>query len=222
MKKLDSRVLSYVNRVLGISGGAGAAVEVDDANLQQVFDVGPLIRRGRVPASGLFSTGINNTHSAGAASFASGTISPYAAAGSLWPAGVPLDFDVWLVAIEAQLGAVAGNFTAARLQVNFPGGQGLNIAAPVTQVSATSAVIAASSNISITVAEYNAEVSLGANLGVILTSPAEAIRCPLPLRLPRDCTIQWSSQSAAAGASQYRMSMVLGLAAAGLGQDYAG
>lgn len=222
MKKLDSRVLSYVNRVLGISGGAGAAVDVDDGNLQQVFDVGPLIRRGRVPASGIFSTAILNTHSAAAASFASGTIAPYDKAGSLWPNGVPLDFDVWLIAFTAQLGAVGGNFTAGRLQVNFPAGQGLNIAAPVTQVSATSAAVAATSQLSIILAEYNAELSLGANLGTTLTAPANSLRAVIPMRLPRDCTIQWSTQTSALGASTYRMEMVLGLAAAGLGQDYAG
>ena len=224
MKLLDSRALEFVNRVLGISGGAGTRVEVDDGVLQQVFDVGPLIRRGRSPASGILSTGILNTHSGAAASTASGTIDPYGAnalAVGLWPKPIPPELDVWVLAVTAQVAThAAANFDGGRLNVTFPAGRGLNVGLPVTQVIATSVVQPTTEQSSLTIMEYNSESDLGTDLGFTLSPVASgATSSPIPLRLPRDCLLQWTTRTNALGASVYRVEITLGLFASGLGQD---
>ena len=86
---------------------------------------------------------------------------------------------------------------------------------------ATSVVQPVSEQPSLTLADYNVEVDLGANLGKVLTLVPDGDPARLPCRLRRDCLLQWSTQTSALGASAWRVEIALGLFAAGLGQDVA-
>lgn len=227
MKLLDSRALEYVNRVLGISGGSGARVEVDDAVLQQVMDVSALVRRGRsIGASGgIFSTGIENTHNTGAASSRTGTINPYepaTAPASPYPFGAGPELDIWLLGFKAGNQSVPTGFEGASLAVQMISARGLNAAIPVT---GTGAVVAASTNLFFEVAEWDALGAAFASGFVgqpLIDTNRNRPSMLLPMRIPRGATIAFTTRVSTADAGVYRCNLLLGVFPAGLGQDAIG
>ena len=100
-------------------------VEFDDANLQQVLDVGGLVSRARAPypSSGIFAASIYHEHVSGDALLT--TVNPYAVSAttgfqtqSPWPDPVPEDLDVWLLGCSAF--CEQDNLTVASVQIICP------------------------------------------------------------------------------------------------------
>lgn len=126
MKRVNSDALQEVDRALGITGQAGALeTEFQDGIVDQVLDVGPLIRRGRTLgiSEGIFEGTLRNVHP-GAGSLTSVTniyLVPVAPAFPPWPTPVPRGFDVWLLNAVVRQVSGAGTFQGA-LFANYDAG----------------------------------------------------------------------------------------------------
>lgn len=229
MKKLESGALRGLTKLLGISGGG--ETYFDDENLQQVLDVSGYMRRTRTPGeenTGVFMTGIRNTHSGAAADAVLGILAPYTAgvgaaapARNTWPGqgtGVPIDFDIWLLGVDAETLAVAGNFTAGWILLSL--GAARNAELAITGAGAT----VPTGGLVFAVRSYVAEMSLGV-LGTQLAQSAAAgittpSRLSIPFRIPRGAELLWQTRTAALGASIYQAKLLLGVFPAGFGQDF--
>ncbi len=115
MKVVDSTALLEVNRALGLTGRGSAITEFLDGQVDQVLDIGPLVRRGRSigDGRGIFFGVLRNTH-AGADTQVS-AINPYApAAGNIhgYPDIIPVGYDVWLIGAAVDQLSGAGTLEA--------------------------------------------------------------------------------------------------------------
>lgn len=207
MQEVDSAALHAVSKSLGLSTPGGQRTDFDDENLQQVLDVGPLIRRGRALGArgGAFSAYVVNTHPA--ADTQTTNLDVYKLAtptqGAGWPSPVPEGYDAWLVGSQAlQSGAI---MTAAMLRIVYPSeSQIYGAAGPMNMVLRTylTTVLA-----SVTIGS----VLYGRSIGDGQIGRTHAIR------IPRGATVTWQSISNAAG--DISAILQLGLFPAGLGQD---
>jgi len=116
MKVITSTALNEVNRALGITGRGAAVTEFLDGQLDQVLDVGSLIRRGRSlgDGRGIFYGVLQNVHTD--AETLVSQMNPYdPAVGNLngYPAPLPIGYDVWL--IGAAVDQVSGGGTLEAL-----------------------------------------------------------------------------------------------------------
>lgn len=114
-KEIDSAALSQMNRTLGLAGGGGAAQSIlDDYYVNQVIDVGPIVRRSRTiaPSEGLYGAQFSFTHAA--ANTQTNYIDPWSPGALIhngYPASVPLGYDVWIVGGGGDVNTAA-NFSA--------------------------------------------------------------------------------------------------------------
>lgn len=198
MRKIDSAVLQSIARSLRLFGSGSPETEYDDGVLQQVLDVGPLIRRGGAlgPTEGLWTAGIVNTHAA--ADSQSTSVNPYAivAPASGFPSPIPEGSDVWIWGFSANLNVgVAGS---GFLGVNYP---------------TTRAAFGVTSSQQV-VFMFNGDVLVA---GVTFALPVPGYHVDRAVRVPRGTTIRWDTTSAAAGQAIGRF--IIGVFPAGLGQD---
>jgi len=139
-KPIESGALDLVNKALGI-GGAGSAAEtlLDDANVDQVLDVAPLIRRGLVPAAteGIFRGVLRTNHAIGDSQQAvwspydeqlSRTIAPYTPP-------ISDEFDIWLLRACVVVTTVSGTATCSLNMQNVRQGFGANQVGSATIVN---------------------------------------------------------------------------------------
>ena len=115
-KKVDSDALGLVNRALGLSGAGAPLTEFLDGTIDQVLDVGALVRRGRtfLGTGGIYWGTLRCIH--GGAGTLTSTIEPYiVATGGRAPYAtpVPLGFDIWILAAQVDQVSGAGTFTGA-------------------------------------------------------------------------------------------------------------
>ena len=101
MKLVDSQALGMVNKALGLTGTGAATTEFLDSLVDQVFDVAPVVRRGRTPGitQGLFYATMDNVH--GAADTLFTDVQPYTdsiGVSAPFPSPIPDTFDLWLIA----------------------------------------------------------------------------------------------------------------------------
>lgn len=113
MKKMDSDALGTVNKSLGLTGSGAANTEFADGTVEQVLDVGPMVRRGRTPAAtgGLFTCTFSFTSSG--AQELQRAINPYEPGGALtyspYPNSVNNYFDLWV--LDASMNRQSGSGT---------------------------------------------------------------------------------------------------------------
>ena len=128
MKRLSSDALTLVDRALGAGGVGGGSqhTEFSDGVLDQVLEVGPIVRRSRSLA-GMYVASILMEHAG--AGFLSHTINPYEpAAGNVggYPKVVPNDMELWLLGASLRRNSGAGTATALLLwQGELMGGFGI-------------------------------------------------------------------------------------------------
>ena len=124
MKTIDSQALDVLKKALGLQGPGAPVTELTDGIVDQVIDIGPIVRRSRTQAQtgGLYTGMLRNVHS-GATSLTS-SLSPFNAGTNAlapFPSPMPRGFDVWLLtAVVTQLSG-SGTLSAA-LRVDYPGG----------------------------------------------------------------------------------------------------
>jgi len=130
LKTVDSQALGIVNRALGLTGVGAPLTEFLDGQLDQVLDVGSLVRRGRTLAGsgGMFFGLLRNIHAA--ANSQVSEIQPYFPNGAEidpYPNRVPLGFDVWVLAATVEQLSGTGTFTGALFMDPAANSQGWGI-----------------------------------------------------------------------------------------------
>lgn len=208
MLKIEGPGLEGLREAIGATGQGSQFTELPDGVVDQVLDVGPIIRRGRTPAgsSGIFTAEIANVHVAGA--LVATEIDPYSAGSAVsgYPTPIPPGFDVWLLQSWAWFSSGAA-LIDAQLAVNQPATRfAFSGAAQAITQPIRSYHIATLSSLSI--AGVTCYRSIGDGL----------IGARHPYRIPRGATIQWVTNNAAAAAN-YRVDLLLGVFPAGFGQD---
>lgn len=207
MKKIDAQTLEGLNKALGLSGPGSPVTELTDGVLDQVIDVGAIVRRGRTQGqtTGLYTAMLRNVHTA--ADSRTATLTPYngtTTARPPYPAPMPRDFEVWLLtAVVTQLSG-SGTLTAA-LRVNFP--------ANVMGLSTTGAGIISSHN----VAFWDTVVNEGITFAVA-SAKDETVE-KIGMRLPRAALTQLVFASTSSAIATFDCFLTLGVFPVALGQD---
>ncbi len=207
MKKIDSQMLESLNKALGLSGVGSPVTELTDGIVDQVIDVGPIVRRSRTQANtaGVYTALIRNVHGAG--NSLSAGIAPFlgaAAALEPYPSPMPAGFDVWLLSSVVTQSAGTGTVSAA-LRVDVP--------ARLMGLSSLGASVGAAMNVAFwdTIVDESILFAIKSNQ----TEPVQKIG----LRLPRDPATQLVFSSTSSAAATFDCLMMLGVFPVGLGQD---
>lgn len=116
MKQVDSQALAIVNRALGLFGAGAPLTEFMDGSVDQVLDIGQLVRRGRTVAKsqGIFMGLLRNIH--GAADSQTSSFQPYlGGTGRIapYPQPMPPGFDIWVLSAFVRRLSGTGTFTGA-------------------------------------------------------------------------------------------------------------
>lgn len=212
MQRVDSDALSVVGDALGLAGTGQPVTELTDGMLEQVVDVGPLIRRGRTPSrsQGIFTGLIEHDHP-GVGSLAT-TITPYqlAQTGLIppFPSPIPRFFDLWLLSAHLLRTGGAATVTAAVFIDYADAQQAFGVD------NAAAAVVGPNLG---PLAFWDTLVTQNITFGQ--DSVTGNLTWPLGIRLSRQNDTALIASSTASAAGVFHFHFVLGLFATGLGQD---
>jgi len=207
MKKIDSQALESLKNALGLSGPGSPTTELTDGVVDQVIDVGPIIRRSRTQAqtTGLYTAAIRNIH-AGASAEAN-TLNPYDAGVrgvAPYPTPMTRGFDVWL--LNAVVIQVSGSGTlSAALRVNCP--------ASIMGLSTTGAGLATAQNL----AFWDAVIVEATTFGIQAANPKPMQK--IGMRLPRSPDTQLIFATTSSAIATFDCFMTVGVFPVALGQD---
>lgn len=208
-QRIAGAALDNVRKQLGATGPGDPAVRLLDTEVVQTFDVEASARRGGTQAgtSGLYYPVIRNVHAGSgtlntAVDFYTNEIGIIAP----WPAPMPAEFDIWLLAAAVRQVSGTGTFTGALLVDYRQASQGFGVDDSGVAVVASELRVLAFWDSLIT---QNREFGLrdGANP-----------RARLGIRLPRFGTALSFSSTASTVAS-FDLQLDLGVFPVGLGQD---
>ena len=211
-RRVDSDALGAINRALGLTGAGSGETEFFDGILDQVLDVGSLVRRGRTQAAtaGQYVGRMRNVHT-DAEALATAVLPYDVVVGGNAPYPVPVSrrYDIWLLAAGTTRVSGSGTFNGA-LSVTYPA---VNAGFGVDD----SSVAVAAAGVDVAVVTWNAlfiEASLTS--GVQAGSDTSGL-IAIGTRLPRGSTLLFRSTSSLT--STYECQVILGVFPAGLGQD---
>jgi len=212
VKRIRSDALDVVNRALGIDGSGAPVTEFPDGILDQVLDVGSLIRRGRTQGrtTGLYYGVLRNIH-AGAGDLTT-DINPFnfGTTGLLppFPTPIPAHFDLWLLSATVQQAAGSGTIAAI-----------LDLVWPTTQQAfgIDDSGVAVTATVPITVAHWDTIVTVDILFAVLAGTDQPEAR--INLRLPPSPNTRILFRTTASAAATFDCTMILGLFPVGLGQD---
>lgn len=209
MKRVDSDALGIISRSLGLTGTGAATTEFYDGALDQVLEVGPLVRRGRTAArtQGLFTGLMENVHAAANTQIT--RVTPYVlgvGAVAPYPDPVPAQFDVWL--LGAIMRQMSGTGTVSAL---------LSIQYSVQGWGEDQAGAAVVRTIEMPLAFWDTLITEGLVFGIHagISGPWTSIG----LRLPRVAGTELQFRSTSSALSTYNCQVLLGLFPVALGQD---
>jgi len=217
-RRITSQSLGLVNKALGLAGTSGPGdTELMDGTVEQVLDVGPIVRRSRTPAGtgGIFRVTLRNLHSG--ATTVSNSWQPYESAltGLVAPYQSPMPdtFDVWLLGASLSIASGVGNISNSVLlltnvQLGF---------------AADSAAAAITPTTTFTLAFWNFIIETGTqSFGV--TQSAAPYK-PFSMRIPRKGAIASPFlvfESVSAGDVEADIMLLMGVFPVALGQDVIG
>lgn len=217
-KRVDSDALGPLLKSFGLAGTGAEETILQDAVLDQVIDVAPIVRRGRTLASsgGIFRCILRNNHTG--AEQQTSAISPYNVGPTFvmppYPSPMPEQFDVWLLGATMQRFSGSGSLNAELGINNIAQGWGVDdLGAPLLNINAVMAV-----------AFWNTLISTTNTFGTTQTrEPWKDLR----IRLPRlgvfpssPVELVWRTSSTAD--SVYDCLVLLGVFPIALGQDGVG
>lgn len=213
-KTVKSQALEVLNQVLGLAGPQGGATQtqLDDDNLYQTIDVGPIARRSRAATlnEGLFFVIMQNIHAA--ANTQSSSWGPFKieTAGTFFPPfpnPITRGFDLWLIGATIEQDSGSGTLTAA-LNVFFPPAfQGFGI---------DSADAGVTDAIHMPVANWDALVTVNDEFGTV---PGGGSFARIGMRLPRAVGVEMRFSSVSSAAATFNLQIIMGLFPSALGQD---
>ena len=214
MKKVNAQALGDVNRALGLTGAGSPSTEFSDGILDQVVDVGPLIRRGNTLAQtqGVFTGVLVNDHTG--AGTLSTTADVYELGNALvtapYPPTIPRGLELWLIGASCQQVTGSGTFSGA-LYLNVDDVlEGFHINNSGTSPGTVSSPMA--------IAYWDAIKTVTNSFGIQEDGKPFA---PIGLRLPRTnapgTTVIW--RSTASAVTRFECLLLMGLFPIGMGQD---
>lgn len=207
MRKIDSQALDVLAKALDLSGQGSPVTELTDGVVDQVIEVGPIIRRSRTQADteGIYSAVIRNVHAA--ANSITATINPYNAGTTAiapYPTPMPRGFDIWL--LTAVVTQISGTGTvSAALRVNVRAGQ--------MGISSFGAATASNQNVAFWDTIVDENILFAVKGGV--PTPIQRIG----MRLPRDPLTGLVFSTTSSAIASFDCYMMLGVFPSGLGQD---
>jgi len=211
--------LRLIGKLFGFAPDPLAGLsDLDDNHVSLVVNANDLIRRGLTEANvgGWFFGILENVHSG--ADTEQSSIRPYFAgadANPPFPGLVPLGWDLWVAGVCGNRNSGAGGLTDAIMHIDPTNddqmGFGRDDAG--TPVAPTSP--------SIPLAHFNglAEAVGGITQDPMINTVSGVIYQPTLMRLPRECSLIFSTTSAAA--AEFQAQFLMGLFPEGLGQDIA-
>lgn len=206
---VDSQALQTVSKTLQLSTPGAEETLFIDERLEQVLDVGPLIRRGLTLAGteGLYTANIRNTHS-GAEGNVANVVDPWNLGGSArppFPGRIPLNQDLWITGFSAEVvSGGSGEFDEAFFDLFIP-----------TTHQAFGTVTT-----NIVLAGWISSSSLAGTVHLTKRgSQTIAIYSEIKLRVPRDATFRFHTRNVGATAPVFQLNLLLGLFPSSLGQD---
>ena len=208
MKKVDSQALGVVLRSLGLTGAGAQETEFTDGTLDQVIDVGDLIRRGRTPgiSRGVFYGIMQTIHTDAqlrtvaveAYTQSVGVVPPF-------PTPIPESFDLWLMAAVVRQISGTGTLSAALF---------LTYAASQQAWGEDSAGAAVAATGAFTLAYWDGLITQTQEFGV---RDGKEPFARMGIRLTPGAVLTFSATSSAT--SVFNCYVLLGLFPAGMGQD---
>lgn len=210
---IDSDALDVLPKSLGLAGTGAPSVELIDGAVDQVLDVGPIVRRGRTVAQtqGIFRAVFQNAHAA--ADNRSSVWTPYVTIEAEriepFPTPVPEVFDLWLLGATVNRAAGTGTATAALSIQNVRQGMGVD-----------STPAAVTSNIRNIMAFWNQTETVNTTF---LTAPDGQPWQKLHIRIPRvsesGSNVQIFFTSLSSALATWECNVYFGMFPVALGQD---
>jgi len=211
VKVVDSDALAIANKALGLTGAGAPETEITDGTVDQVLDVGPIVRRGRTHAgrSGIFTAVLQNVHDVGAES-KNVSVNPFALADDVaiapYPQIMPDTFDVWLLA--AYINQVSGSGTLTASLSMQMASQGWGIDNGGTPIVSTPEFV---------LAYWDALVTEGVEFA--LRNGARGPTTFPGLRVPRNAGVFLRFRSTSSAIATFNCNLLLGVFPVSLGQD---
>ena len=229
-RTMNSQALVLLDRMLGLSGSGGEQyTTLDDGNVQQVLEIGPVARRSLTFAgeAGLYVIGMRSDADT-VANIARNSVDPYNFAAELtvsgptngYPVPVPRGYDVWIIRASAYSNTTAGH-DWLQLNVQLPSSS-MALYSYAADGGAESQLTNDRSNVALcrwdtilagdTLTGSSAEYVWATENGT--TSPE------FGMRIPRGSRLDWITSAIATG-TQAQCRVILGVFPEGLGQDVA-
>jgi len=205
---VDSQALQKVSKTLQLSTPGAQETLFTDERLEQVLDVGAIVRRGLTLAGteGLYTANMRNIHS-GSQGNVTSIIDPWNLGGSArapFPTSIPDHLDLWITGIMAE--TVSG------------GGQFLNGFFDLFVPTTHQAFGTISSNIALAAWKDEEDVQSTAFLVPTIGSLAGFYAQP-NVRVPRNATFRFHTLNNGANSPVFQCNLLLGLFPSGMGQD---
>jgi len=214
-RPIEGDALTALDKALGLTGKATAVAELQDATLEQVIDVSPVVRRSRSLAGsqGIIYGVLQNVH-AGSGTLVS-VVNPLlvdtADVVAPYPTPMPPELDVWYLGCTVVRDSGTGTFEGLlEIQDTNAGWGRDDSGGPVTAV-ATRTIVAVWSAI---------RASAGAEFGT-LGGQLQAYDQNNAMRIPRGGTPVFAFRSNASAIATYACFIRLGIFPSSLGQDAA-
>lgn len=204
MIEVDSAVLQRVNKALQLSSHrATGMTEFQDELLQQVLDVRGQILRGGAPLGlgGIFGVTLQNNHTGGPADIRTAILDVYT---ELRDAVGELALDVWICSfmVTSTDATAWGSDATLILKHTQP------------QILAS-----APGTFETMIMHWSTKVA-AAGFEPLLIGRGGQVGAPkIPIRVPRDAVVWFSSESDAVGAESVTCTLTLGIFPEGMGQD---
>jgi len=212
VKRIDSRALTSLNRILGLAGAGGSrTTDLEDSTVQQVLNVNDVLRRDMslFGTDGLFVAILRNIHGAGVTTKAV-LANPYSlTVGNIAPYPIPVDDgkDFWIFGIALQVASgTASNFTQGIVSIQMLGTQ---MAFGIDDLGAAVTM----TDTQVALARFD---DMDGNLGQGVTEGGEVF-VPAIHRIRRDAKLRFDSS--ATNAITVNCQILCGLFPSGLGQD---
>jgi len=213
LKTVASDALGIVNRALGITGSGAPRTEFPDGILDQVLDVGPLVRRGRTQAAtqGIYNAVLRTVHTD--AETLSTAVAPYfpgANSRPPYPDPVPVQFDIWL--LGASVRQISGGGTISALLAVQYGAAALGWGEDDSGVAVTL-------NSDISLAHWDALATVSTEFAIL--NGARGPWARFGLRLPRHPDTSLVFRCTSSVTATFDCNLLLGVFPVALGQDIA-
>lgn len=203
---VDSQALQRVSKTLQLSTPGAEETLFIDERLEQVLDVGPIIRRGLTLAGteGLYTANIRNTHSGSQGNVVT-VIDPWSLGGVArppFPGSIPNNLDLWITGFMMEIVSGTNEFDSGFFDLFVP-----------TTHQAFGTI-----STNIVLGTWLGQITL-AGVAFGKAFPATANFHKMGLRVPRNATFRFHTRNTGANSPVFQLDLMLGLFPSSMGQD---